>query len=48
MQITFDQLSQTIKKKRGRPKKKRNLNYTPTLTIWEPVDGAEDDKIVKL
>ena len=48
MQISFNQITQTIQKKRGRPKKKRNLNYTPTLTIREPVDGAQDEQIVKL
>ena len=37
-----------MKKKRGRPKKFRTINYTPTLTIREPIDGTKDPMIVKL
>ena len=34
--------------KRGRKKKERKINYTPTLTIREPTDGVKDTEIVKL
>ena len=45
MQIMFGDL---MNKKRWRPKKFRTINYTPTLTIREPVDGTKDSMIVKL
>lgn len=45
MQIMFGDL---MKKKRGRPKKFRTINYTPTLTIREPIDWTKDSMIVKL
>ncbi len=45
MQIMFDNL---FNKKRWRPKKLRTINYTPTLTIREPVNGTSDNVIVKL
>lgn len=45
MQIMFGDL---MKKKRWRPKKLRTINYTPTLTIREPIDGIKDTMIVKL
>lgn len=34
--------------KRWRKKKKRNINYTPTLTIREPLRGTQDEHIIKL
>jgi len=45
MQIMFGDL---MNRKRWRPKKFRTINYTPTLTIREPVDGTKDSMIVKL
>ena len=34
--------------KRWRKKKKRTINYTPTLTIREPTDWVKDPEIVRL
>jgi predicted DNA-binding protein (UPF0251 family) len=34
--------------KRGRKKKPRQVNYTPTLTIREPIEGAQHDDIIFL
>lgn len=34
--------------KRGRKKKPRQVNYTPTLTIREPIDGTQHDDIIFL
>lgn len=34
--------------KRGRKKKERKINYTPTLTVREPTDGIKDTEIVQL
>lgn len=45
MQIMFGDL---MNKKRWRPKKFRTINYTPTLTIRQPTDGARDTMVVKL
>lgn len=34
--------------KRWRKKKLRNINYTPTLTIRQPVDGIQESWIITL
>lgn len=34
--------------KRGRKKKPRNVNYTPTLTIREPTDGTKHQEVIFL
>lgn len=35
-------------KKRWRKKKTRNINYTPTLTIRQPLDGIKEPGIITL
>lgn len=35
-------------KKRWRKKKVRNINYTPTLTIRQPLDGVKEPGVITL
>lgn len=37
-----------LPKKRWRKKKTRNINYTPTLTIREPLDGVKEASVITL
>lgn len=40
--------NETHTSKRWRKKKPRAINYTPTLTIWQPLDGLIDSLSVRL
>lgn len=44
---TYTPVKQTTSK-RGRKRKPRYVNYTPTLTIWEPSDWARHESIVTI
>jgi uncharacterized protein len=37
-----------FEKKRGRKKKIRDINYTPTLTIWQPISWTKEPQTISL
>lgn len=43
-----DYSSPLFHKKRGRKKKLREINYTPTLTIWTPDSGIKESITIHL
>ena len=47
-QTTFTPKKQNVYSSRGRKKIPRNVNYTPTLTIWKPSDWPSNDGNVML